>query len=54
MNLNDSKMHRIWQRLYYGGNLFYLSVLRKELKKYDSIHTFLFNDNEPVEYIAPP
>lgn len=47
-NLNDSKMHRVWQRMYYGGNLFYFTILRKELKKYDSLHTFLFNDNEPI------
>lgn len=45
--MNKSAITRIWQRLYWGGNLFFLTDLKKQIfgKK---IALFVFNDNEPI------
>lgn len=47
-DLNKNKFSRIWQRLFYAGNLFGLSGIRKHFDFKDKISLFVFNDNEPI------
>jgi len=47
-NLNGDKVHRFWQRLFYGGFLFSLSSISRGIESADNAVLFLFNDNEPI------
>lgn len=47
-DLNDTKIHRIWQRLYWAGRFFKLSKLYKTISFSGENIYFVFNDNEPI------
>ena len=46
-DLNQTFVTRIWQRAYFGGNLFCFSPLKK-LVNHGNVLLFIFNDNEPI------
>lgn len=45
--MNKNVITRVWQRLYWGGNLFFLTYLNRVLTG-NKMALFVFNDNEPI------
>lgn len=47
-NLRRNRIKRVWQRLYWGGRLFFLTELYRHIKAADRIILFVFNDTDPI------